>query len=94
MTHESDWWNKVEEAYHAARELSPDERSRFLASACGPDAGLRRQIEVLLQQDENPDSFLNTRSVREKLDDASSNVIHSSASERTTGDVETASGHA
>jgi TolB-like protein len=92
MNHDSDWWNKVEEAYHAARELSGDERSRFLASACGPDAGLRRQIEVLIQQDENPDSFLNTRSVREKLDDASANAIHSSASEQMTGEVETASG--
>src|SRR3989441_1049067 len=35
---------------------------------------------------------MNTRSVREKLDDASANAIHSSASEQTTGDVETASG--
>jgi serine/threonine protein kinase/tetratricopeptide (TPR) repeat protein len=91
MNHESDWWNKVEEAFHAARELSGDERARFLASACEPDADLRRQVEVLLQQDENPDSFLNTRSVREKFD-ASANAIHSSASEQTTGEVETASG--
>ena len=62
MNHDSDWWNKVEQAYHAARELSGDERSRFLVAACSSDAAMRQQIEVLLEQDENPDSFLNTRS--------------------------------
>jgi serine/threonine protein kinase/tetratricopeptide (TPR) repeat protein len=92
MNHDSVWWNKVEEAYHAARELSGDERTRFLDSACGLDTDLRQQVAVLLKQDENPDSFLNTRSIREKLDDASANAIPSSASEQTTGKVETASG--
>src|SRR5438093_1171215 len=92
MNHDSVWWNKVEEAYHAARELSGDERTRFLDSACGLDTDLRQQVAVLLKQDENPDSFLNTRSVREKLDDASANAIHSLASEQITGEVETASG--
>ena len=60
----SDWWKKVEDAYHAARELSGEERSRLLDAACSSDAAMRRQVDMLLQQDENPDSFLNTRSVR------------------------------
>src|SRR6266850_3306389 len=60
---DNEWWKKVEEAYHAARELSGEERSRFLDAACKADAAMRRQIEVLLQQDENPDSFLNRPAV-------------------------------
>src|SRR5690348_9676458 len=63
----SDWWKRVEEAYHAAREMSGQERSRFLDAACGSDAAMRRQIMVLLEQDENPDSFLNTRSERSAI---------------------------
>src|SRR3989442_13896629 len=54
-----EWWKKIEDAYHTARELSGEERSHFLDGACKADAAMRRQIEVLLQQDENPDSFLN-----------------------------------
>src|SRR5207244_732370 len=64
MSHDSEWWKRVEEAYHAVRELRGEERSRFLNEACASDAAMRRQIEVLLQQDENPDSLLNTRSSR------------------------------
>src|SRR5438876_632346 len=60
MSHDSEWWKRVEEAYHAVRELRGEERSRFLNEACASDAAMRRQIEVLLQQDENPDSLLNT----------------------------------
>src|SRR2546428_933682 len=54
-----EWWKKIEDAYRTARELSGEERSHFLDGACKADAAMRRQIEVLLQQDENPDSFLN-----------------------------------
>ena len=63
----SEWWKKVEEVYHAARELSGQERSRFLDAACMTDVAMRRQIEVLLQQDENPDSFLNKPAVKALL---------------------------
>jgi tetratricopeptide (TPR) repeat protein/tRNA A-37 threonylcarbamoyl transferase component Bud32 len=55
----SEWWKKVEDMYHKARELAAAERSRFLDAACGADLMMRRQIEVLLRQDENPDSLLN-----------------------------------
>ena len=59
----SQWWQKVEDAYHTACELRGEERSRFLDSACRADVAMRRQIEVLLQQDQNPDSFLNRPAV-------------------------------
>src|SRR5712691_11586606 len=63
---DSEWWKKVEEAYHTARGLSGEERFRFLDAACKADAAMCRQIEVLLQQDENPDSFLNRPAVQSR----------------------------
>src|SRR5881394_2168226 len=63
----SEWWKKLEETYHAAHELSGEERSRFLDAACGSDAALRHQIEVLLQQDEVPDSLLNTEAIKRRF---------------------------
>src|SRR5215831_10979276 len=55
----TDWWEIIESAYHGARDLRDEERSRFLDHVCGSDAAMRRQIEVLLQQEDNPDSLLN-----------------------------------
>src|SRR5437016_2255956 len=55
----TEWWKKVEDTYHSARELKAQERSDFLDAACGTDTALRRQVEVLLGQEENPDSLLN-----------------------------------
>ena len=66
----SDWWKKLEETYHAAHEFSGEERSRFLDAACGSDATLRHQIEVLLQHDEVPDSLLNTQAIRRRFEGA------------------------
>jgi serine/threonine protein kinase/dipeptidyl aminopeptidase/acylaminoacyl peptidase len=47
----SDRWRKIEELYHAAADLNPDERCAFLADACAGDDELKRQIEVMLAQD-------------------------------------------
>jgi len=55
----SDRWKQIEEAYHGARDLSGEERSRFLDQRCGSDQALREQIERLLAQDENVSGFLN-----------------------------------
>jgi serine/threonine-protein kinase len=52
------WWAKVERLYHAARERSPGQRSRFLDEAVAGDSALLRQVEVLLEQDEKSGSFL------------------------------------
>lgn len=48
--------SRVTELFHQALELSPDERVRFLQSACGGDAELRSRVEALLQADD--DTFL------------------------------------
>jgi serine/threonine protein kinase len=44
-------WRRIEELYHSAREREPNSRREFLAAACGSDDQLRRQVELLLDQD-------------------------------------------
>jgi eukaryotic-like serine/threonine-protein kinase len=56
-------WEKIESAYHIARDLSSEDRPRFLDEYCGSDSAMRQQIEALLAQDENPTSFLNRPAV-------------------------------
>jgi eukaryotic-like serine/threonine-protein kinase len=53
-----DLWQRAEELFHAALELSPEARRDFLYQACGEDIELRRQVETLLSQDEQAGSFL------------------------------------
>src|SRR5262249_5857874 len=40
-----------EELFHAALERPPEERGKFLEDACGKDAELRRQVELLVSKD-------------------------------------------
>jgi serine/threonine protein kinase/Tol biopolymer transport system component len=56
-------WEIIEDAFHAARDLSDEGRSRFLDERCGSDGAMRQQIEVLLAQDKNVTSFLNQPAV-------------------------------
>ena len=41
-------WNRTWSLFHAALEMEPAERDRFLAGACGGDEGLRREVTDLL----------------------------------------------
>jgi serine/threonine protein kinase/Tol biopolymer transport system component len=47
-------WRGIEEVYHAASECAPAERDSFLATACGTDSDLRREVESLLAQHGEP----------------------------------------
>ncbi len=51
-------WRRAEDLFHAALERSPEARRAFLDEACGEDAELRRQVEVLVSKDEGAGSFL------------------------------------
>src|SRR5215471_17457611 len=53
-----DRWEKIEHAYHGARGLSAEQRARFLDEQCGTDAAMREQVDVLLAQDDSPNSLL------------------------------------
>ena len=56
-------WEAIEDAYHIARDLGAEDRSRFLDERCGFDVAMRRQIEVLVAQDRNLSNFLNPPAV-------------------------------
>ena len=51
-------WLRAEELFHAALERPREARRAFLDEACGGDAELRRQVEVLLSKDEQAGSLL------------------------------------
>ena len=51
---------QVEEIYHAALEITPDEREIFFTEHCGADAQLRREVESLLSFENTFDSFIDT----------------------------------
>src|SRR5262249_52843937 len=46
-------WQQIETLYHSAKALEPSERTAFLASACGDDVEVRREVESLLIQRNN-----------------------------------------
>jgi len=54
-------WDRVEQLFHSALERSPEARGSFLDEACGGDADLRRQVELLLSNDVRAGSFLEQR---------------------------------
>jgi eukaryotic-like serine/threonine-protein kinase len=55
---EPERWQKIERLYHAALEEEKSRRAAFLEQACAGDEALRRQVELLLAQQEKAGSFL------------------------------------
>src|ERR1700722_2963984 len=51
-------WLEIEQVYHAALELEPESRARYLAAACHGDEELRREVESLLRQDASAPGLL------------------------------------
>ncbi len=51
-------WRQLEELFHAAIEQRPERRQAFVINACGPDVELRRELELLLSQDEHAGCLL------------------------------------
>jgi serine/threonine protein kinase len=47
-------WSRVAEIYDSALEQAPAARAGFLATACGEDVDLRREVESLLAQEQRP----------------------------------------
>jgi eukaryotic-like serine/threonine-protein kinase len=58
-----DRWEQIENAYHGARGLRGEERSRFLDHLPGLDRATRRQIEVLLAQDDDAGGLIDRPAV-------------------------------
>ena len=56
-------WQQVKALLQQAIELDPEQRGAFLDAACGQDSQLRREIEELLEHDEEAGSLLNRPAV-------------------------------
>src|SRR5215469_15120105 len=58
---EADRWREIQNIFHAARALTPDDRPRFLDSSCKNDAELRQEVESLLCASEEAGNFLQSK---------------------------------
>jgi len=56
-------WRKIEELYHAAREVDEDRRPAFLEDACAGDRALRDEIDSLLAQERDAKRFIEAPAV-------------------------------
>jgi eukaryotic-like serine/threonine-protein kinase len=55
---EPERWQEIERLYDSALHENSSARAAFLKRACGEDTGLRRAVELLLEQEEKDDGFL------------------------------------
>jgi hypothetical protein len=58
-------WQEIERIYHAARGLDGTARADFLAKACAGDEDLRGEVESLLVQADQHESFLQSPAIEE-----------------------------
>src|SRR5829696_3824214 len=62
-------WKQIEGVFDAAVELAPAERDTYLAGACGGDAELRRQVELLISSHDAAGSFIEEPAVAGRITD-------------------------
>ena len=53
-------WREISKIFHLALEKSADERSAFLDKTCADDSEFRREIENLLEANDDADSFIDS----------------------------------
>jgi Tol biopolymer transport system component len=58
-------WQRVKRVFHAALGRAPEERSAFLASTCGGDDDLRKEVESLIASHEKDGSFIDSPAYEE-----------------------------
>jgi eukaryotic-like serine/threonine-protein kinase len=51
-------WKQLDDLFHSALQLEPDERAAFLDEACAGDESLRKQVEALLAANGEAGSFI------------------------------------
>ncbi|HSE96826.1 MAG TPA: protein kinase, partial [Blastocatellia bacterium] len=58
-----DRWQKIERLFYSVLELSAEERAAFLDKACAGDESLRREVESLIESDEQADSLIESPAI-------------------------------
>jgi len=53
-------WQQIEKLYHSALELDESRRKAFLDQACSGDQEVRQEVESLLAQEQQAESFIET----------------------------------
>lgn len=53
-------WHEISEIFHPASEMSVEERRAFLDNKCGDNTELKREIETLLNANDDEDSFIDS----------------------------------
>jgi serine/threonine protein kinase len=69
--------SQVKQIFNEALELEPDEREKFLAQACGADAGLRDEVESLLDSYNRVEDFLQTPAASFSASEMAAQVLES-----------------
>jgi eukaryotic-like serine/threonine-protein kinase len=62
-------WKQIEGVFDAAIDLPPAERDAYLTDACGGDAELRRQVELLIRSHDAAGSFIEEPAVAGRITD-------------------------
>src|SRR5215472_7153478 len=68
----SENWERIQNLFLEALELSSEQRARFLDTACGDDADTRREVETLLAHDAAGEAHIN-----EAIDGTVQSLFHS-----------------
>lgn len=55
-----EYWENLQEIFHTARALAPEERSSYLEQVCVDDFSMLRVVQLLLESDEKPGNFLDS----------------------------------
>ena len=76
-----DRWSEVEQFYHAALECKPEERLAFLKHICR-DEQLRREVQSLLEHEQEGDQLLEDRPWQSGLSEDSGPSLSAGANSR------------
>src|SRR5690606_41541398 len=60
-------WRRIESLFHEAADLPADRRASYIEEECRGDAGLARNVEVLLAADADPAALLESAADRSAL---------------------------
>ncbi|MBV9623865.1 MAG: protein kinase [Acidobacteria bacterium] len=82
---EPERWQRIEQLYHSALKIGPDQRGEFLTEQCRNDDRLREEVESLLSHESQGVEFIESPPV----DVAARRIAEAETGEETVGPVRT-----